>query len=103
MAILLQVGDVDGPIYISLIVGTMEMIQSVQVEREKYGAEDYHTDSNNDEDDDESDDDDDVEEYDSDMDTTNVNGALLHLPISINSVYANVVEKVTEAFEAQEV
>ncbi|GJR75782.1 putative reverse transcriptase domain-containing protein [Tanacetum coccineum] len=44
------------------------------VEREKYGSEDNHTDSNNDEDEneDESDGDDDVEEeYDSDMDTTN--------------------------------
>ncbi|GJY29115.1 low-temperature-induced cysteine proteinase-like protein [Tanacetum coccineum] len=93
--------------FISLIVATMEMIQSVQVvisdckvEREKYDADDYHTNNNNDEDDDESDD---VEEYDSDMDTTNVNEALFHLPISRNSVYANVVEKVTEAFEVQEV
>nr|GEV42871.1 apoptosis-antagonizing transcription factor [Tanacetum cinerariifolium] len=44
------------------------------VQREKYGSEDNHTDSNNDEDEneDESDGDDDVEEeYDSDMDTTN--------------------------------
>ncbi|GJR51604.1 hypothetical protein Tco_1402125 [Tanacetum coccineum] len=76
------------------------VISDCKVEREKYDAEDYHTNSNNDEDDNESDD---VEEYDSDMDTTNVNEALLHLPISRNSVYANVVEKVTEAFEVQQV
>ncbi|GJS49789.1 hypothetical protein Tco_0599910 [Tanacetum coccineum] len=48
------------------------VISDCKVEREKYGAEDYHTDSNNDEDEVESDGDDDVEEeYDSNLDTTN--------------------------------
>ncbi|GKA44115.1 RNA-directed DNA polymerase, eukaryota, partial [Tanacetum coccineum] len=49
-----------------------DLISDCKVEREKYEAEDYHTNNNNDEDDDESDDDDDVEEYDLDIDTTNV-------------------------------
>ncbi|GJS91664.1 VAN3-binding protein [Tanacetum coccineum] len=46
------------------------LIQRGYSNSEKYGAEDYHTYSNNDKDEDEDDDDDVEEEYDSDMDTT---------------------------------